>query len=200
MSKQLILTAIDVETTGIDPEKGHRITELALIMFKLDTETHDLMELARISTLVNPKRDIPPMIQNLTGITPAMVKDKITWDDLSEKVSKVMCKTDIFVAHNADFDSNFVMQELMRLDKPFNLDMVIFCTMQEGRFATPIGKPPRLKELCWSLDVEFKDEDAHRAIYDTTKMVEALKVGIERGYFSLKDTIEKSLSVKEGEK
>lgn len=196
MSKEIVLTAIDVETTGFEPEKGHRITEVGLIVYKLNVETMELKQAAKVSTLVNPKRDIPAVVQNITGITPSMVKDKITWEDLSYKISKIMCITDIFVAHNADFDSMFITHELMRVDLPFNLDMVIFCTMQEGRFATPLGKVPKLKDLCWSLDVEFKEEDAHRAIYDTEKMVEALKEGIDRGYFDLKEAVNTVLSLK----
>ncbi|HHF3409439.1 TPA: exonuclease domain-containing protein [Vibrio alginolyticus] len=192
----LTLTAIDVETTGFEPEKGHRITEVGLIFHKLCPETLKLEELARVSTLVNPKRDIPSEVQAITGITPSMVKDKITWDELAPKISKVMSRTDIFVAHNAEFDSLFVAHELLRLGHSINEDMEVFCTMENGRFATPLGKPPRLEELCWSLDVPFDPEAAHRAIYDTEKMTEALAVGVERGYFDLASTVSKVMESK----
>ena len=196
----LILTAIDVETTGFDADKGHRITEVGMIVYQLDTDTMSLTEKARVDTLVNPKRDIPAEVQKITGITPAMVKDKITWEELAPKISKVMSMTDIFVAHNAEFDSIFVATELLRLDLPINEDMEIFCTMESGRFATPEGKPPRLQELCWALDVEFDADAAHRAIYDTDRMMEALKVGIERGYYDLSEQIKSIIAAKTGAK
>ncbi|GAL23001.1 DNA polymerase III epsilon subunit [Vibrio maritimus] len=186
----IIVSGIDVETTGFDAEKGHRITEVALIVYKLHTKDMRLEEVTRIATLVNPKRDIPAEVQAITGITPALVKDKITWDELAPKVSKVMMKTDIFIAHNAEFDSLFVAHELLRLGLPINEDMEVFCTMENGRFATPLGKPPRLQELCWALGVDFDSEAAHRAIYDTEKMMDAVRVGIEKGYFDLSEVVE----------
>lgn len=193
---KLVFSAIDVETTGFDADKGHRITEVGLIVYKYCTEKRLLEEVARISTLVNPKRDIPLEVQEITGITPAMVKDKITWDELAPKISNVMKKTDVFIAHNADFDSIFVATELLRLGLDINHDMEIFCTMENGRFATPLGKPPRLEELCWALDVPFNPDEAHRAIYDTEKMMEAFKVGIEKNYFNIDDLVQKIVESK----
>lgn len=192
----LIFTAIDVETTGFDADKGHRITEVGLIVYKFCTEKRVLTEAARIATLVNPKRDIPAEVQEITGITPAMVKDAITWDDLAINISKIMKRTDVFIAHNADFDSIFVATELLRLGLEINEDMEIFCTMENGRFATPFGKPPRLEELCWALDVPFNSDEAHRAIYDTERMMEAFNVGLEKGYFNIDDLVNKIVASK----
>ena len=95
------------------------------------------------------------------------------------------------IAHNADFDAPFIAYELLRVGQPVNQDMEVFCTMQSGRFATPLGKPPRLSELCWALGVPFNSEDAHRAIYDVDRMMEALMVGIQAGYFDLSVSVEK---------
>lgn len=189
MTKPIVLTALDLETTGFNAEDGHRITEVGAMTFKVDPETLEFTHVLTYSKFVNPMRTIPEEVQRITNITPALVKDAPAWDEVSLEFSRVMRVTDIMVAHNAQFDAPFLAYELLRLKRPLNENMLTFCTMENGRFATPLGKPPRLTELCWALDVEFKDEDAHRALYDVDRMVEALKVGIRKGYFDLRSVI-----------
>lgn len=195
--KPIIITGLDFETTGFEPSEGHRITEVGAVVYKVDPKTLEFTQAIRYSKLVNPQRPIPELVQNLTGITPALVRDCPTWDPISLEVSKILCATDILVAHNADFDMKFAVHELLRLERPIKESMEVFCTMQNGRFATPMGKVPKLVELCWALDVEFKTEDAHRAIYDVERMMEALQVGIRRGYYDLKPLIARVLERRE---
>ena len=59
---------LDLETTGGNP-LDCRITEIAAV------RVENGLEVARWSTLVNPGTRIPPLIQNLTGISNAMVAD-----------------------------------------------------------------------------------------------------------------------------
>ena len=193
---QLIVTGADVETTGFNAETGDRITEVALLVYKYDTELRTFEQMGKLSTLINPMRPIPLEVQRITHITPDTVKDSPTWDVIAPKVSKVLSMTDVFTAHNADFDSVFLAAEVNRLKLPLNYDMEVFCTMQNGRFATASGKYPRLEELCWSLGVDFKSEDAHRAIYDTEKMMLALFAGIERNYYDLTTVFENAVATK----
>lgn len=187
----LVVTGVDLETTGFNADKGDRITEVAMLVYILNTDTMLLTPKGKLSTLVNPMRNIPLEVQKITHITPALVKDAPTWAEVGPKFSKVMCMTDIFVAHNADFDFIFAVLELHRLGLNINENMEVFCTMENGRFATPMGKCPKLTELCWALDVGFDDKAAHRAIYDTSMMMKAFDVGLKRGYFNLNETIEK---------
>ena len=182
---QIVLSALDLETTGFESSKGHRITEVGLVMYRYDTETGTAERVRRFSFLVNPLRDIPAIVQSLTHITPAMVAGQKTWDEVAPAMAKAMAMTDILIAHNADFDSTFLTEELERVGQPMNLDLMVFCTMQNGRFATPLGKVPKLTELCWALGVPFDEADAHRAIYDVEKMMEAFFLAVDRGYFQL---------------
>lgn len=193
---KLIITGLDVETTGFHAEKGDRITEVAMLVYSYDTETREFKNVGKLSTLINPMRPISLEVQKITNITPALIKDCPTWDEIAPKVSKVMAATDIMIAHNADFDSTFIAHELMRLSLPLNYEMEVFCTMQSGRFATPTGKFPKLIELCWALGVEFKPEDAHRAIYDTEKMMQAVFAGIDKQYFDLSMAINGAIETK----
>ena len=60
--------AIDLETTGLDPARD-AIIEVGAVTFR----GNDVIE--EFTSLVNPLRDIPPFVSQLTGITDAMVAD-----------------------------------------------------------------------------------------------------------------------------
>ncbi len=61
----------DTETTGIDPWDGHRITEIALVEM-IDGELTGNYK----HFYLNPERDIPEAVQELTGLSPERLKDE----------------------------------------------------------------------------------------------------------------------------
>ncbi len=63
-----IFAALDLETTGLDPQSD-AIIEIGAVKFTRDTV------LDRFSTFVNPRQAIPDRIQALTGIRPTDVQD-----------------------------------------------------------------------------------------------------------------------------
>ena len=63
---QARLAIVDVETTGSDPA-ADRVTEIAVLQAEAGVLT------AQWSTLVNPGKPIPGVIQALTGISQEMV-------------------------------------------------------------------------------------------------------------------------------
>lgn len=185
----MIVVGTDVETTGLNQEDGHRITEIALDIYHFEPGSEPVKK-GMFHTLVNPQRSIPDKIQSITGITPAMVAKSPTWDEVAPKVARILKVTDVLVAHNSSFDAPFIGFELLRAKQTLRETMSVFCTMQNGRFATPMGKVPKLAELCWALDVEFATDAAHRADYDTVKMMEALWKGVKQGHFNLEQGAE----------
>ncbi len=178
------LLGIDVETTGFEANEGHMITEIALDIVTLCTESLKVVDRKAWSTLVDPRRSIPEKVIEITGITPELVKGKPIWEDIAAKVHKVISGCDVFVAHNAMFDATFMhhMFEKVGLDTP---DISVFCTMQNSRWSTPNGKVPKLVELCQAVGVPFDSDAAHRANYDTRMMMDALLIGLERGYYTV---------------
>lgn len=178
------LFGTDLETTGFDAADGNMVTEIAISIVKLDTEKLEVVDRKRWSTLVNPKRGIPQKVQDITGITPDMVKDSPEWHEIAQKVKSVIKGCDVFVAHNANFDAPFMyhMFEKTGMEMP---EIEIFCTMQQGRWATPDGKVPKLAELCRACRIDFDEVNAHRAWYDTEKMMDALVYGLQKGFFEI---------------
>ncbi len=105
--RSLSYVVVDVETTGARHYADDRITEIAAVVVR-DGEVVELFE-----TLVNPERSIPAFITRLTNITWEMVKDKPTFGEIADDVSRVLAGN-VFVAHNAAFDWRFVSAELSR--------------------------------------------------------------------------------------
>ncbi|HDJ1985009.1 TPA: 3'-5' exonuclease, partial [Salmonella enterica subsp. enterica serovar Concord] len=60
-----IVGGIDIESTGLDFMSGHKIIEIAITRYELETRTHiDSLELR-----FNPRRNIDPKAQAVHGIS-----------------------------------------------------------------------------------------------------------------------------------
>lgn len=57
--------------------------------------------------------------------------------------------------------------------------------MVQGRWATPMGKYPSLKELCFACDVPYDPEKAHGAEYDVDMMMQSFLFGYKLGFFKV---------------
>jgi DNA polymerase III epsilon subunit family exonuclease len=101
----LTYAVVDVETTGGSPERGHRITEIAVV------EIRDGLISEDFQTLVNPGRRIPPRISQLTGITDEMVQAAPFFEEVADDLYDWL-EGRVFVAHNVSFDWRFVSAQL----------------------------------------------------------------------------------------
>jgi DNA polymerase-3 subunit epsilon len=72
-------TVVDIETTG-NGYKGSKITEISIFAFD------GKVVLNEFTTLINPERNIPNFITNLTGITNAMVKNAPKFYEVAKKI------------------------------------------------------------------------------------------------------------------
>jgi DNA polymerase-3 subunit epsilon len=121
------ITYLDLETTGATPLKD-RITEIALVRFD------DGVEVARWQTLVNPEQEIPPFIQQLTGINNEMVANAPTFAQVSDKLLAFL-EGSVLAAHNVRFDHGFIKAEFKRLD--YTLRQKVLCTVKLSRLLYP---------------------------------------------------------------
>jgi len=96
---------LDVETTGLDPKKGDRVCEIALLKVRSGEEIGELV------SLVNPSKPIPPDIQEMCGITDEMVASAPLFSEIAGKVSDFL-EGGAIVAHNIKFDMEFLAAEL----------------------------------------------------------------------------------------
>ncbi|MBB6460963.1 exonuclease domain-containing protein [Flammeovirga kamogawensis] len=147
---------IDLETTGGSVAQGGKIIEIAIIVLE------DGIEIDRYESFVNPEMGIPPFIAGLTGIKNSMVKNAPKFFEIAKDVVEVT-KGCVFVAHNADFDYNFVKDEFAELGFKYRRNSI--CTVELSRRLLPGMKSYSLGKLCDEIGIPHNKR--HRAIGDT---------------------------------
>lgn len=100
--------AFDLETTGTVPGVD-KIVEIGAVKFN-----NGVVE-SVFSTLVDPQKSIPPGASAVNGITDDMVFGKPLIDSLLGDFAE-FCEDLPMVAHNAPFDSQFLMADIKRFE------------------------------------------------------------------------------------
>lgn len=176
----MVIVGLDTETTGFHFDKGDRIVEVCFSLYQYDLA--GLTHLKTITQRINPQRSIPADSQAVHGISYEDVKSSPTWADFAPTAQKILERADMLVIHNAAFDVPFLEGEMQRVGLPISRKPS-FCTMENSRWATFDGKNPSLKELCWSLGVEYDPSAAHAADYDVHRMMECTDKALKLGLF-----------------
>jgi DNA polymerase-3 subunit epsilon len=147
---------VDVETTGMRPGGGDRITEIAVAV------VHGSRREVVFESLVYPGRPIPRAIVAVTNITDEMVRDAPPFEEIADQVLAALAGR-IFVAHNARFDWGFVSAELRRA-KGLVLDGPRLCTVRLARRLVKGVRSCALDNL--SQHFGFENASRHRAAGD----------------------------------
>lgn len=101
------LVVFDLETTGLDIVND-RIIQLSYIKVHPDGKEE------RESLFVNPKKPIPPLVSELTGITDEIVKDAPAFEELSFYLAEKFKGCD-FAGYNSNhFDVPMLAEEFFR--------------------------------------------------------------------------------------
>jgi ATP-dependent DNA helicase DinG len=94
------IVALDIETTGLDPQKD-TIIEIGVVRFNGNRIENEW------STLLNPGRKIPPFITQLTGINDHMVLDAPSIQNVLTELRQFVGNLSI-LGHNVGFDLAFL--------------------------------------------------------------------------------------------
>ena len=182
---------IDTETTG-GSARFEKITEIAIYLHDGNQITGEFV------TLVNPERNIPYFITNLTGITNEMVEDAPRFFEIARKIVE-LTEGRTFVAHNARFDYSFIRQEFKSLG--FNYKRPVLDTVALSRKLIPGHSSYSLGNICKDLRISINGR--HRAAGDalaTVKLFEILMAkDLESGgskSFLLRNTMVSKLNPK----
>ena len=131
------LAFIDLETTGATAT-ADRITEIGIVEVDDDGSVREWQQ------LVNPEQRIPPFIEQLTGISNAMVADAPPFAAIADEVLRRL-EGRLFIAHNARFDYGFLKNEFKRLGLGFRAP--VLCTVKLSRTLFPEHKRHNLDSL-----------------------------------------------------
>jgi DNA polymerase III epsilon subunit-like protein len=147
------LLFLDIETTGLNPERAELI-ELSAIRVSADfTE-----ELATFDELVKPLEEIPPFITRLTGISNEMVSDAPSIEKVHEDFKEFLRPSDVICGHNIQFDIGFLQK------KGFSVPNESLDTFPLSSVLLPDEPSYSLEVLTQKYNIDH--QNAHRALAD----------------------------------
>ena len=170
----------DTETTGLTPEKGDQIIELAAIALDPDASQQCMDQFIKLETLPQ----LPQSIINLTGITDWMLFDQGVEESaaIAEFMDLIKEKT-LLIAHNAQFDLLFLAYSLLRhrdddrekfkayMQRFNSCDYLDTLTVYRDRRLYP----HKLENAIREYGLAGKVENSHRAIDDCKALFNVTK-------------------------
>ena len=174
--RQIIL---DTETTGLDPNQGHRIIEVAAVEMVNRRLTGN-----HLHRYVNPDRDIDVGAMQVHGITPEFLQDKPRFADIAREFVDFIQGAELII-HNAPFDVGFLNMELRLLEMA---PLANWCdgvtdTLAMAKALHP-GQRNNLDALCRRYGVDNAARTLHGALLDC-ELLAAVYLALTRGQESL---------------
>ncbi|MDP3608170.1 MAG: DNA polymerase III subunit epsilon [Methylophilus sp.] len=170
---------LDTETTGLYPDQGHRVIEIAAVEMinRRPTNNH-------FHVYLNPEREIDAAAQEVHGITLEFLQDKPLFPAISNELIAFIQGAELII-HNAPFDVGFLNAELGRIGlKPIqNFCDRITDTLKMAKEARP-GQRNNLDALCRHFGIDNSKRTLHGALLDAELLAEVY-MAMTRGQDSL---------------
>ncbi len=172
----------DTETTGLEPESGDRIIEIAGI--KLEGER----KIETFHTLINPNREVSPAAYAVNGISQDMLKDAPAADIVLPSFLNFI-EGACLLSYNAPFDMGFLSRELELSGLRMPSGIIAADILAMAKRLLPNMERYALWFVAEKLGV--KTEQEHRALSDvelTCEVFKKLKVVLNsKGIFDFKN-------------
>mgnify|MGYP001180592766 CR=1 FL=1 len=151
---------LDTETTGLDPDDGHKIIEIGCIEIINRKVTDNTFH-----KYINPLREIDIEASKVHGLTASNLSDKPIFYDIYEKFLEFIADSPLII-HNAPFDIGFLKKEFDYLKRKDNfINNEIIDSLKLARKISP-GKKNTLDALCERYSVDNSDRNLHGALLD----------------------------------
>ncbi len=186
---------LDTETTGFEPEEGHRIVEIGCIEI-----IHQIPTGKSYHQYINPERDMPEDAYRVHGLSEEFLEKYPTFLEIADEFENFIADSPLII-HNAEFDMKFINFELEKIGKnPIPMQKAID-TLQMARNKFP-GAPATLDALCRRFEIDNSNRVLHGALLDAELLSEVyleLLGGRQRG-LSFQDDNSKNnnISIKTG--
>lgn len=156
---------LDTETTGLDPEAGHRIVEIACIELvnRVPSGRH-------YQTYVDPQREMPEEAFQVHGLSAEFLSGHPTFAEVAEAFLEFIGEGAL-VIHNAEFDLGFLNAELARVGRPALKGLEVVDTVALARRKFP-GAPASLDALCRRFGIDTSERELHGALLDVRLLAE----------------------------
>ena len=159
------LVFFDIESTGLNVIRD-RIVQIALIKYTPGNETPKELEF-----LINPGIPISEEAMAIHGITPEILKNKPTFEQVAKTIYEFIGDADLAGYNSDKFDVPMLMQELDRCGYDLNIESRNLIDVQKIFYRMePRTLKAALKHYC-NRDLE----DAHDALSDVRATVDVLQ-------------------------
>ena len=153
---------LDTETTGLDPDLGHRVIEIGGVEL-----VNRRLTGRRLHYYLQPDREIDDGALDVHGITREFLQDKPRFADVHADILEFISDAEVII-HNAPFDVAFLDHELARLGDP-DLRMEGCCRILDSlalaRQLHP-GQRNSLDALCRRYQIDNSARQLHGALLD----------------------------------
>ena len=149
----------DTETTGFDPQSGDRMVEIGCIEMVDRIETGQTFH-----CYYNPQRSMPRAAEEVHGLSDNFLSDKMLFSDGAADLLAFLGEANL-VAHNAQFDFNFLNAELIFCGhKPISQFRMVD-TLAIAKSKHP-GAKLSLDALCSRYGIDRSHRVKHGALLD----------------------------------
>ncbi len=150
---------LDIETTGLSFNDGHKIVEIACI------ETNELIPTKRVfHKLINPERKVPDEAYKIHGFSSEFLKSKPKFSEIADELIAFIKDCDLII-HNARFDLPFINNELKLIKKDLIKKNKIIDSLELAREKFP-GSSNSLDALCRRFNIDLSKRTKHNALLD----------------------------------
>ena len=156
------LVVLDTETTGLNPQEGHRIIEIGCVEL-----INRRLTGKRFHAYINPERIIDSGAIDVHGITNQFLEDKPVFASVAEDFIAFIQGAELII-HNAPFDVGFINHEFSRLNNQTGTVAdysKVFDTLSYARKKHP-GQRNSLDALCKRYGIDNSHRDLHGALLD----------------------------------
>jgi len=156
------LIVLDTETTGLNPQEGHRIIEIGCVEV-----VNRRLTGKSFHVYINPERVIDAGAIEVHGITNEFLADKPTFDCIVDDFIAFIQGAEL-VIHNAPFDVGFINYEFSRLNNGTGTVTdysKVFDTLTYARKKHP-GQRNSLDALCKRYSIDNSHRELHGALLD----------------------------------
>ncbi len=151
---------LDTETTGLDPDDGHKIIEIGCVEILNRTVTDNTFH-----KYINPEREIDLEASKIHGLTFNNLKDKPIFQDIYNEFLEYVSDSPLII-HNAPFDIGFLRKEHSCINNTDSfLNNEIIDSLKLARKISP-GKKNTLDALCERYLIDNSDRTLHGALLD----------------------------------
>jgi DNA polymerase-3 subunit epsilon len=184
---------LDTETTGLDPNQGHRLVEVGCVELLNRIPTG-----AVFHAYLNPERDVPAEAFAIHGLSFEFLKAHKRFSDICDEFLAFIGDAPL-VIHNAGFDHGFLCHELKRVERALIARERLVDTLMLARRKHPAG-PNRLDDLCTRYGIDNSRRTKHGALLDAEILAEVYLelIGGRQAQLGLAETVERRVSGADG--